>query len=271
MALKHYFNSKSCHLLATLLGLFLLAGCAYLPFERVDYKAYPTAEDPSDFYGRVYSRTRLEEVKVGQASSAAEASQQVGFPVRLPAYLPEGIEPVEQIISSQSHAYQVDIDLSTARLLLESANLPTDSLPADVQQIKVNATVSPAAITSQGSDPHFVTLIQTTNPTVDSTSGIDPAQLDVLGILGWQYLGLTEEQARQINRDMSWASFLALPPADMESAEMVDIEGTPGVALQSVEVDNPHRAILWQADGLLFGLYSNLPFSELYKVAASIE
>ncbi len=269
--MNNFLNPKSCRWLATLLGLFLLAGCAYLPFERVDYKAYPTAEDPSDFYGRVYTRTRLEEVNVRQASSAEEASQQVGFPVRLPAYLPDGLEPVEQIISSQSHAYQVDIDLSAARLLLDSANISTGSLPADVQQIKVDATVSPAAVTSQGSDPRYITLIQTTNPTLDSTSDVDPAQLDALGSLGWQYLGLTEEQARQISQELSWASFLALPPADMESAKIVDINGITGVALQSGENDDSNRAIIWADNGVLYGVYSNLPLSELQMIAGSLE
>ena len=271
MALKKSLNPKSCRWLATLLGLFLLAGCSALPFERVDYKAYPTAQDPGDFFGRVYTRTRLEEVKVHQASSAEEASQQVGFPVRLPAYLPDGLEPVEQIISSQSHAYQVDIDLSAARLLLDSANLPTGSLPGDVQQIKVDATLSPAAVTSQGSDPRYVTLIQTTKPTLGSTSGVDPAQLDALGILGWQSLGLTEEQAQQINQEMGWAFFLALPPAGIELAEVVDINGITGIALQSGENVDPNRAILWENDGVLYGVYSNLPLTELQMIAGSLE
>jgi hypothetical protein len=271
MAIKDRLKPASGYLLASALVLLLLGACANLPFERVDYKVYPTAENPNDFFGRIYARTRVEEVKVQPASNAAQASQEVGFPVRLPAYLSEGLAPTDQMIISQSHRYQIDIDLNTARNLLEGAHLPTDSLPDAAQQIKVDATVPANVLTFQDSDQYYVTFIQTRNPSYAPPAGVDPALLEELGKLGWQYLGLTQDQAAQLNPRMNWAFFLALPPAGMQSAKMVDINGISAVALDSSDSNPEDRAILWEVDGILYGLYSDLPLSELQRIAASLE
>lgn len=253
------------------LWLPLLAACACLPFERVDYKVYPTAENPDDFFGRVYGKTRIEEVKVRQVTTIGEASQLVGFPVRLPAYLPENLDSITNIIISQSHAYRVNVDLKAARALLQSAGISTTSLPTDLESFQVEVSVPPNALTSQGADPDFITFIQTRNPPFEAPSEVDPALLDELGHLGWQYLGMNPEQAQQLSQRMNWAFFLALPPADMDSAEGVMINGRQGVALKTSDPSIPHRGILWEEDGTLYGLYSNLPLAELLKIASSLK
>ena len=257
--------------MAAWLCLLLLAACAYLPFERVDYKVYPTAENLGDFFGRVYAKTRIEEIKVSQMTTTREASQLVGFPVHLPAYLPENLENFTDIIISQSHAYWVNVDLKAALALLQSTGIPTATLPTDLESFQVEVTISPSTVTNQGSNPHFVTFIQTRNPTFEAPPGVNPALLNELGLLGWQYLGMTPEQAQQLNQRMNWAFFLVLPPSDMGSAEGVMINGEQGVALQSDDPGIPHRAILWEDDGILYGLYSSFPLDELLKIAASLK
>jgi hypothetical protein len=267
---RSIFLPKSSFLVAWLC-LLLLAACAYLPFERVDYKVYPTAENPDDFFGRVYAKTRIEEVKVRQVTTTGEASQLVGFPVRLPAYLPENLESITNLITSQLHAYLVNVDLKAARALLQSAGIPTTTLPTDLESFQVEVSVPPNALTHQGPDPHFVTFIQTRNLSFEAPPGVEPALLDELGILGWQYLGMTPEQAQQLSQRMNWASFLVLPPSDMDSAEGVMINGGQAVALQSTDPGIPHQAILWEDDGILYGLYSSLPLDELLEIAASLK
>ena len=79
------------------------------------------------------------------------------------------------------------------------------------------------------------------------------------------------EKAQQFTQRMNWASFVVLPPSDMDSAEGVMISGGQGAALHSSDADNPHRAILWEQDGILYGLYSSLPPDELLKIAASLK
>jgi hypothetical protein len=265
----NYFQI-SCFLVYWLC-LLLLAACVCLPFERVDYKVYPTAENSSDFFGRVYAKTRIEEIKSRGAVTAKEASQLVGFRVHLPTYTPENLEIITNIITTQSHAYLVDVDLSGAIALLQSAGIPTTTLPSGIGDFQVEVDVNQSAVTSQGSDSHFVTFIQSRNPSFEAPPGVEPALLDELGLLGWQYLGMSLEQAQQLSQHMNWASFLILPPSDMDSAEGIFINGEQGVALQSKDPGNPHKAILWEDNGILYGLYSSLPFDELLEIAASLE
>lgn len=251
--------------------MLLLATFACLPFERVDYKVYPTAEDPNNFFGRVYAKTRIEEIKQQLANTTGEASQLVGFPVRLPTYLPEDLEGITNVIISQSHAYRVNIDLKAALALLHSAGIPTTSLPTDLESFQIEVTVPPSAIISQGAEPHFITFIQTRNPSFEAPPEVEPALLDDLGLLGWQYLGMNPEQAQQLSQRVNWAFFLTLPPADMNSAEGIMINGEQGVALQTSDPGIPHRGILWEEDGILYGLYSSLPLDEMLKIASTIK
>lgn len=266
--MKQYRTSITGCILAA--SLLLLAACASLPFERVDYKAYPTAENASDFFGRVYARTRLEEIKGQEVPSAAEASQLVGFPVRLPSYVPEGLEAIDKIDTSQPHTYRVEVDLNQALALLQAAGIHSDNLPTVLDGFQVDAVIPPGTLTYQGSDERFVTFMQSTNPSYVVPPGVEPAILEELGRLGWQYLGLTSEQAHQLSQRMKWASFLTLPPADMDSAQSVMIKDVQGVVLQTSDPEILHRALLWEDDGILYGLYSNLPDEELLKIAESL-
>jgi hypothetical protein len=240
---------------------------SHLPLERDDYKAYPTATDPADFYGRIYAKTRVEPVRVSPSTGASQASAQVGFPVRLPSYQPEGIQPASNIIITSSHAYQVEVDLAAARSLLASRGLSTDKLPPDLDRFQVHVPVPLSALTSQSADPVFITFMQSASLSYTFPPEIDPSVLDELNRLGWQYLGLTPEQASEISQRLNWAWFIALPPAGMNSASYTTVEGQPAVALQ----DGEHRALLWEKDGVLYGIYSNLPAAELGKIAASLE
>ena len=251
--------------------LLLLAACDLVGLERVDYKVYPTAENPADFFGRVYAKTRTAAIKQQKAATVEEASQLVGFPVRLPTYLPDNLEAVTELIISQAHPYQVDVNLDEALALLQSAGIPGNGLPSTTERFLVDATLAAGVITSQGSDGSFVTFIQTRNPTITLPSGLAPGLLEELGRLGWQYLGLTPGQAFQLNQRLNWAFFLALPPADMDAAESVTVNGEAGVALQTSDPTIPHRAILWEEDGILYGMYSSLPLEEIIRMAESLK
>lgn len=252
-------------------GLLLVSACNLLALERVDYKVYPTAENPTDFFGRVYAKTRTGAIKQQKATTVEAASQQVGFTVRLPAYLPENLAPVSELITTQSHPYQVEVNLNEALALLQPAGILGEGLPSDPGRLQVDATVAPGVVTSQGADDRFVTFIQTRNPAINLPPGVEPALLEELGRLGWQYLGLSREQADELGERLNWASFLALPTADMDSAESVAFNGGQGVALHSSDPSIPHRAILWEMDGILYGLYGSFPLDELRRIAGSVK
>ncbi len=149
----------------------LLAACDLVGLERVDYKVYPTAGNPADFFGQVYAKTRTAAIKQQKAATVEEASQLVGFPVRLPTYLPDNLQAVTVLIISQAHPYQVDVNLDEALAMLQTAGIPGDNLPTTTERFLVDATVAAGVVTSQGTNGSFVTFIQTRSPTITCHQG----------------------------------------------------------------------------------------------------
>jgi len=240
-------------------------------WESADYKAYPTSENPQDFYGRVYTKTRIEAVRQNMLTSQEEASQWAGFRVLVPTHLPDGMESITKIILEGEHAYCVEVNLEAARALLQAADLPTDAIPAGQARVQVTAAIEPRVVMNQSQGARWFTILQGHNPEVTGPEGFDLDLLRELGELGLRYLGLSAAEARQLSQRMEWASFLVLPPADMTMAEPVSINGHSGCVLRSTQPGKDHTAVLWEADGVLYGIYGGLPTDELVAIAESLQ
>jgi hypothetical protein len=238
-------------------------------WESADYQAYPTSENPQDFYGRVYTKTRIEAIRQKTLTSQEEASQWAGFRVLVPTHLPDGMASITQIGIGE-HAYRVKVNLKAARALLQAADLPTDALPAGQARVQVTAAIEPGVVMHQSQGARWFTILQGRNPEVTGPEGFDLGLLRELGELGLRHLGLAPAEARQLSQRMEWASFLVLPPADMTMAEPVSINGHSGCVLRSTEPGKDHTAVLWEADGVLYGIYGGLPTDELVAIAESL-
>lgn len=237
--------------------------------DSTNYKVYPTSEIPSDFYGRVYAKTRLEPVKMDQASELEEASQKAGFGVLAPNRYPDAIPPFDTYILTEPVAYQVQVDFTAAQQVLQVAGISPHAIPDDLPLVQVRTELPSGVVANCEDQPRWLTLIQGHPAEVASPAGLDLPMLDELGILGMQYLGLTPLEARKFIQAMSWTWFLVLPPADMDTAELITINGQPGIALHSTQPGVTHQAVLWQTDGIMYGLYGGLSTSELITTAES--
>jgi hypothetical protein len=233
-------------------------------------KVYPTSQNPKDFYGRVFGKTRTEEIKQTALTSSELASELAGFLVLTPRYLPDDMTPAITILVYGSHAYRVEVNFQVARDLLRAAGLPTDAISAQNEPVQVMATIAPSAAIHQGHGERWFTLIQARNPKVNAPQGFDQAQLGALGELGLQFLGLDPAEARQVSQRMNWASMLVLPPADMTLAERVSINGHSGYMLRTTTQGIGNNALLWEADGVLYGIYGGLTTTELAAIAESL-
>jgi hypothetical protein len=240
--------------------------------ERVDFKVYPTSESPQDFYGRVFAKTRTEAINQTRVTTQKQASQLAGFQVLVPALLPEGMQPITGIdIFWGAHTYRVDVNFATAHTLLAAAGLATDSIPEGQDRVQVTAAIEPSVVVHRSQGARWFTLFQGRNPAVTVSDEVDLVQLRELGELGLQFLGLSSAEARQLSQRMNWAAFLVLPPADMNSAEPVSINGHSGYVLHSTEPGKDHTAVLWEAEGVLYGLYGGLSATELVAIAESLK
>lgn len=244
----------------------------HLGFEPDDFRVYPTPANPQDFYGRVYAKTRVKAVRQIAVTSLEQASQLAGFRVLMPAYVPDGMQPVSitHVLVTSAHAYRVDVNLISARALLQSAGLPTDALPANKERAQVMAEVPPSVVIHQTQGSRWFTLILARNPLVTGLKELDLTQLRELDELGLRYLGLAQTEAHPLSQQMDWAAFLVVPPADMNVAEPVSIRGHGGYRLHGTG-GYGDQAVIWEAEGVLYSIYGGLPATELMAMAESLE
>lgn len=240
-------------------------------WESADFKVYPTSENPTDFYGRVFGKTRTEAVNQTGVTSPEQASELAGFHVLVPTQLPDGMGPVTKIIVVGAHTYRIEVNFEAASALLQAAGLPTDAIPAGKDRMQVSAVIEPSVVINQSQGPRWFTLIQGRNSKITVPEGLDPTPLRELGELGLQFLGLAPAEAHQLSQRMNWASFLVLPPADMTLAEPVSVNGHIGYVLRSTEPGKDHTAVLWEADGVLYGIYGGLSADDLAAIAESLK
>ena len=239
--------------------------------ESADSRPFPMSDNPTDFYRRVFSKTRTKGIRQTEVANPEKASQLAGFHVLMPSRWPDGMEPVTEISVIGAHAYRVEVDLAAARALLQTLDLPTDTLSAGKDHVQVTAAIEPSVMMHQAQGSQWFTLIEGRNPVVAIPEGFDSGQLHQLGELGLQSLGLSRAEARQLSQRMTWASILVLPPDDMDSAQSVSINGHSGYVLRNAEPGNDYAAVLWEAEGVLCGVYGGLSAAELLTIAESLE
>ena len=239
--------------------------------EPDDYKVYPTLGNPQDLYGRVYAKTRITAVRQTGVTSLEQASQLAGFHVLVPTYVPDGMQPVSltQVLVTSAHAYRVDVNLISARALLQSAGLPADAIPADKERAQVTAEIPPSVVINQTLGSRWFTLILARNPVVTELKELDAVQLRELDELGLRYLGLAPAEAHPLSQQMDWAAFLVVPPDGVGPAEPVTLNGHGGYRLGGTGPGN--KAVLWEAEGILYGLYGSLSATELMAMAESLK
>ena len=234
-------------------------------FERDDYKVYPTTTAPQDFYGRVYTRTRISPVKMQSAASTDEASSLVGFPILAPEA--PGMGALDQYILSGAHGLQVYADLDEARRILADSSLGTSELPSGLDDFQVNVDLPASVVIHQSQGERWYTLIQSSPVAIQDMGETGSVKLASLLMLNLRSLGLSQQDAQRFAGEFGWADFFAVPPTELAHAELVSVGGSPALLLSQHTVDAALHAIIWQADEMQYGLYGNLPPDELLQVA----
>jgi hypothetical protein len=148
---------------------------------------------------------------------------------------------------------------------LQSAGLPADAIPADKERAQVTAEIPPSVVIHQTLGSRWFTLILARNPVVTGLKELDAVQLRELDELGLRYLGLAPAEAHPLSQQMDWAAFLVVPSDGVGPAEPVTLNGRGGFRLGGTGPGN--KAVLWEAAGILYGLYGSLSTTELMAMA----
>jgi hypothetical protein len=236
--------------------------------------------------------------KPQQVTSAAAASASTGMTVLVPGTLPSGIpsDVSYNITSGQSASFTfsaakaraaaqgkalpampANIDGSSVTVTTGPAVLATyrdrsKSNPADAAQIKAASSSAPGVV--RPADPvgnavetmgPFLVIGQTTAPVVAS-NGASAADLE-------QYLlaqpGISPDLANAIRAIGDPSSTLPIPiPIDKATSHPVQVQGVNGLAV--ADSTGLGGGIIWQKNGIVYGVAGSLPESDLIAVANSL-
>ncbi|MEZ4769343.1 MAG: zf-HC2 domain-containing protein [Caldilineales bacterium] len=212
-----------------------------------------------------------EQVAADQNAAAALA----GYAVRLPAKMPEGTA-LEKLAVTQGPHIRLEVDRPTVQMALDMAGVADVNLPEfDTAAIEVDAAAVVAAEYTvdnpYGARDAGMTLMQAPSPEIDLPPGIDPA---TMGEIYLRAVGLPAEDAARLAQTIDWTSTVVIPmTGDMGSYSEVTADGVPALLFEAASPSRRgrERALLWQRDGVVYGLMAwNVADSAMLQTADSL-
>lgn len=114
------------------------------------------------------------------------------------------------------------------------------------------------------------TLYQLSSPVINA-----PAELNVpqLGEAMFQFIGFSEEQARNLSSTIDWTSTLILPIPEGQgvSYQEISVDGVTGTLLLSGEYSVSRYSIIWTKDGKLYSLNGVGALEEAQKAVTALQ
>ena len=213
-----------------------------------------------------------EEQPVADQNAAAALA---GYAVRLPANTPEGTT-LEKLTVTQGPYIRLEVDRPTVQMALDMAEVTDVNLPDfDTAAVEVDAAAVVAAEyvvdNPYGERNAGMVLMQAPSPEIDLPPGIDPT---TMGEIYLRAVGLPAADATHLAQTIDWTSTVVIPMAgDMGSYSEVTADGVPALLFEAASPSRRgrERALLWQRDGIVYGLMAwNVTDSGMLQVADSL-
>lgn len=235
-----------------------------VPLTESDLSNLPSLQD----YGTLVQPSYPEAVRVDSAEAASSMS---GMRVLVPASLPSGVQsaPRYEVMPGRSAIFTFSAEKAQAAAGARGQQLPP--MPANIDgsslQIVVGAIVLatyPGPENTQLPIPSLV-IGQAAAPVVRST-GVSVEELQ-------QYLlaqpGISQGLAQAVRGLGDPAATLPIPiPLNMAAAHPVQVQGVSGLAV--ADSMGLGSGVIWEKDGLVYGVAGPLFESELLAVANSL-
>jgi hypothetical protein len=211
-----------------------------------------------------------------RVTTPQEAAAAAGVPVRLPTWLPVGLEqgPIE-VIGEQ--AVRVTLNTEAVNSLIDAFGIHDLRLPDAVNGESATLHVHPIVSVDYqrtGNPQRRVMLFQGRSPEATLPEGIDLASLAEIGL---RVLGLESAEAHRFASSVDWRTTLIVPvPADIATFRQIDVQGSPGLIIETRRKPQQRDAqqgthILWSARGSVFALMGTVPAEELFEIAQSVQ
>jgi hypothetical protein len=206
-------------------------------------------------------------------STIEAAGAAAGIRVRLPAWRPVGLE--EQLIEvSGDHALRVTASASKLQQLVDAFGIDDVSVPDEIDGKQATVHVPAIVRVTYVNKERRVILVQARQPEVSFPAGLDLASLAEIGL---RVLGVERTEARRFAQSVDWRTTLLVPvPADVAVFRQVDVQGNAGLLIQSARTNSrgvlPEGArLMWSSGDSVFALVGNIPSTELFEMAQSLQ
>ncbi|MPZ15498.1 MAG: hypothetical protein GEU73_13935 [Chloroflexi bacterium] len=211
-------------------------------------------------------------------SSAQEASQLAGIPVRLPAALSPAGPP--QILVTEPATATFTFDVERARTYLASQGETSFSVPDRFDGATLTASIPPL-VTAQYADNSApavprgiktligesgVTVVQAQSPTISVTGAVT---LDDLRELLLSMPGLPDDVKAQLQSIGDWTSTFPVPvPTGLGISREVAVNGEPGLLI--ADDTGLGGVILWTSGTTVYGVAGAHTADDLFGIAGSL-
>lgn len=218
------------------------------------------------YFGSV-DTSQLKSMNIAPASSIAEASQRAGFTVKQPKTLPSGIAAEPAIAVKAASTLSFTFEVARAKAYLASIGESSFNIPDKFDGAKLNLYVPSAVLLVYGHSGSTPLVVgQAGAPSGDVSGNVTALEMRDLLL---RMPGLSQETVSQLKAIEDWANTLPIPlPKDKASWREVDLGGAKALVVG----DNTGLGgfVIWQQDGMVYGVGGPFAEQELLKVAMSL-
>jgi len=201
--------------------------------------------------------------KPQSVANVAAATKAAGFAVRLPSTRTDA----PQLTVQGGLAFQFTVNRARAQSLLDEAGFKQYKLPTSLDGALIKVDVPSGVTAAYGDCPlveptkdaparrsaNCVFFAQMPSPVVDTPPNLDVSQLAIIGL---QFGGMSEQQARDYSKTVDWTSTLVIPvPRNGSTHKQVQVDGVNGYLIQQTDtVYTLQYALIWVKNGVVYAI-----------------
>ncbi|MGH8219763.1 MAG: hypothetical protein ACREUT_14560 [Steroidobacteraceae bacterium] len=201
------------------------------------------------------------------------AGSLAGTRIAVPTWQPVGLG-LERIEVVGSRKLRVTGNTANLQRVLDSLGIDDVSAPAWLDGQVVTAKVAPIVRMTYGDADRHAVLIESRQPDVVLPPGADLAQLADIAL---RVLGVERGEAYRVAQSVDWRTTLIVPiPSDVSYFRQIDVQGNGGLLVGTVRARGRQASkvgteLLWSSGDRVFALIGNLPPTELFTMAQSVQ
>lgn len=204
-----------------------------------------------------------------KAESAEEASVLAGFRVRLPGWLPDTYIEAPTMQVADETSFRVTVNGEYVRLVQEALGKADIPVPEGLDGARVDVAIPKVFTANYPSERGSLLLIQAPSPEIALPASLDMTEL---GTFALRLADTPESEALRLAQTIDWASTLVIPvPMQFATYAQVSVAGAEGLVISERSGPAaPELLLVFERDGIVYGVQGRVPSEDLIAIAESM-